>query len=185
VAGSDGTNMARLISVQSLYEMEITGASIDDVVLGHIENRWAGQWDDDGEIKSKVRKLARTDRKKFAKIVRGVTRERERLDAMVTGALAGDYEAERLDIILRIILRVGAFEMYSQPRVPARVTISEYVDIAKAFYDEGEAALVNGILDRIARLLRPAELGPLEDSAAGKSPEAAKSPGATEPSDGE
>jgi len=155
--------MARLITVQSLYEMEIAGASFDDVLLSHLENRWAGQLDDEGKIKTGARRLARTDRKKFANIVRGVTRDQERLDGLVSGALPEGETIERLDVILRVVLRAGTFEMYSYPKVPARVAISEYVDIAKAFYHEGEPTLVNGILDRIGRILRPTELSGKND----------------------
>ena len=150
--------MARLISVQSLYEMEIAGASFDDVMLSHLENRWAGQMDDEGKVHTGARRLARTDRKKFADIVRGVTRDQERLDWLVSGALPDGETIERLDLILRIVLRAGAYELYSYPKVPAQVAISEYVDIAKAFYHEAEPSLVNGILDRIGRVLRPAEI---------------------------
>jgi N utilization substance protein B len=82
------------------------------------------------------------------------------LDELISGALTDGQEIDRLDVILRIIMRAGAFEMFSLPRVPARVVINEYVDVANAFYDEGEPALVNGVLDRIGRILRPAELDP-------------------------
>ena len=155
--------MARLITVQSLYEMEIAGASFDDVLLSHLENRWAGQLDDEGKIRTGARRLARADRKKFANTVRGVTRDRERLDGLVSGALPEGETIERLDVILRIVLRAGAYEMYSYPKVPARVAINEYVDIAKAFYHEGEPTLVNGILDRIGHILRPAEIAVKND----------------------
>ena len=158
MAGNRSTNMARLITVQSLYEMEIAGASFDDVLISHLENRWVGQLDEEGKIRTGARRLARTDRKKFAEIVRGVIRDRERLDGLVSGALPEGETIERLDLILRIVLRAGTYELYGYPKVPARVAISEYVDIAKAFYHDGEPTLVNGILDRIGRTLRPGEI---------------------------
>ncbi|MAF47901.1 MAG: transcription antitermination factor NusB [Rhodospirillaceae bacterium] len=160
VAGSESTSIARLIAVQGLYEMEIAGAAIDDVVLFHLENRWAGQLGEEDGVQTGVRALAKSDRKKFSAIVRGVTQDRGRLDELISGALTDGQEIDRLDVILRIIMRAGAFEMFSLPRVPARVVINEYVDVANAFYDEGEPALVNGVLDRIGRILRPAELDP-------------------------
>lgn len=143
--------------------MEIAGTSFDAVMLSHMENRWAGQLDDEGKVRTGARRLARTDRKRFADTVRGVIRDQERLDGLVSGALPGGETIERLDMILRIVLRAGAYELYSYPKVPAQVAISEYVDIAKAFYNEAEPSLVNGILDRIARVLRPAEITGSDD----------------------
>ena len=65
---------------------------------------------------------------------------------------------ERLETLLACILRAGAHELADRPDTPARVVISEYVDLADAFYGDKETGLINGVLDRLGRELRPAEL---------------------------
>jgi N utilization substance protein B len=65
----------------------------------------------------------------------------------------------RLETVLRAILRAGAYELTARPDVPARVAISEYLDVAHAFYAGKEPGLVNGVLDRLAHDLRPGDLG--------------------------
>jgi len=152
--------MARMIAVQGLYEMELAGASIDDVVMTHMENRWADQ----PEALPGVQELPVPDRKKFADIVRGVTKQRAKLDEMIAGALTSGQSVERLDVILGTILRAGAYELFAHPKVPAKVVINEYVNVTQAFYDDREPALVNGVLDHIAQLLRPSEVNRPKDS---------------------
>ena len=63
----------------------------------------------------------------------------------------------RVDSILRAILRGGVFELLERSDVPARVTINEYINIAKAFFEEDEPKVVNGVLDRIAHKVRAKE----------------------------
>jgi len=94
----------------------------------------------------------------FADLVRGVAAAGDDLDNMIAAVLDEDWTVERLETILRAVLRAGAYELSSRPDVPPRVTISEYVDVADAFLGAKQAALVNGVLDRIARALRPDEL---------------------------
>jgi N utilization substance protein B len=74
---------------------------------------------------------------------------------MVDRHLAEGWRLNRVDSILRAILRAGAFEMLKRQDVPARVVITEYVDIAHAFFDGEEPKVVNGILDNLAREQRP------------------------------
>ena len=71
---------------------------------------------------------------------------------------AKGWSVERLEILLRCILRLGTFELMARAQVPARVVISEHVDLADAFFSGREPGMVNGVLDRLARSLRPGEL---------------------------
>jgi N utilization substance protein B len=73
---------------------------------------------------------------------------------------------KRIDSILRAILRAGAFELMERPDVPARVAITEYINVAHDFFTEDEPRVVNGVLDAIARQLRPEQLGAAKSSAA-------------------
>ena len=142
------TSATRLASVQSLYEIEINGSSDDTVMIDFLHKRWERLGDS--------AELAELDKSKFAALVRGVKTERSKLDEMISGALDKGRSLERLDILLQSILRAGVFELYRENTVPVAVVINEYVDIAHAFYTEGEPTLVNAVLDKLGSLLRPA-----------------------------
>ena len=93
----------------------------------------------------------------FADIVRGTAADQQRLDAEISAALTPDWPLVRLDAVLRAILRAGAYELVHRTDVPPRVTISEYTAIAYAFFTGKEPGLANGVLDRLARVLRADE----------------------------
>ncbi|MDE0539432.1 MAG: transcription antitermination factor NusB [Rhodospirillales bacterium] len=148
--GTGATQAARLAAVQALYEMEISHARLDDVVLDVVSNRWI-------EI-PEAGASAQPDKPKFKKIVRGVSGDAAKLDEMIAGSLDGGRTPDSLDILLRNLLRAAAFELFQMPEVPAKVVVNEYLNMAHAFFSEGEPALVNGVLDRLARVLRGAEM---------------------------
>jgi N utilization substance protein B len=148
--------MARLAAVQALYQIEIngiepTGAHVDAVVREFVKHR-LGQ-EIDGE------QYAEVDRDLFVDILKGAAARRRDIDGMISSALTEDWPLERLEAILRAILRAGVYELMVRHDVPPRVTLSEYVDIAHAFFSGKEPALVNGVLDRLARVLRQEDLG--------------------------
>jgi N utilization substance protein B len=99
--------------------------------------------------------FAAVDEGLFAELVEGTAARREDIDRGISSALTPDWPLERLEIILRAILRAGVYELLARPQVPAPVIISEYLDIAHAFFAGKEPGLVNGVLDRLARTLRP------------------------------
>jgi len=90
----------------------------------------------------------------FDDIVTGVEARRLELDRLITGRLAEGWTLERLDRPMRAILRAGAYELVARPDVPVGSVISEYVDVAHAFYDKRESGFVNGLLDAIAKATR-------------------------------
>ena len=90
--------------------------------------------------------------------MRGVPEHQDEIDAGITRVLSADWRLARIDSILRAILRAGAFELIAMKDVPAKVVISEYVDVANAFFDGDEPKLVNGVLDAVGREARPDEL---------------------------
>jgi N utilization substance protein B len=102
-------------------------------------------------------KLGDVDRELFAEIVRGVHAEQRDLDDMITAVIAEGWEVERLERLLRIILRAGTFELAYREKVPARTVINEYVGIADSFFSGKEPGMVNGMLDRLGRDLRSEE----------------------------
>jgi N utilization substance protein B len=147
---------ARLAAVQALYQMDLGGASLPDV-LAEFESYRLGK-EIDGE------QYRDADSAFFRDIVGGVVREQQALDPIVHTTLSAGWPLARIDVTLRAILRAGAYELAGRTDVPARVVIAEYVDVAKAFFEGEVPAMVNGVLDAIARRIRPGEFTPPEHS---------------------
>jgi N utilization substance protein B len=135
-----------LAAVQALYQIELSDSSPANVVGEFIKHRLGheGEGDSFGEA----------DEGLFATLVEGTCARRDELDRHIAAALTPDWPLERLEIILRSILRAGAYEILARPEVPVRVAISEYLDIAHAFFAGKEPGLINGVLDRLARTAR-------------------------------
>jgi transcription antitermination protein NusB len=140
---------ARLAAVQALYQMDMTGIDLTDVIA-EFEAHRLGQ-----EIEGC--QYTQAEAAFFRDLVEGVVREQLKVDPLIDRQLAEGWRLTRVDSILRAILRAGAYELLMRDDVPARVAISEYVDIAHAFFGEEEPKVVNGILDRLGHRARPKE----------------------------
>lgn len=140
---------ARLAAVQALYQMDMTGIDLNDV-LAEFEAHRLGQ-----EVEGDQYFAAESAF--FRDLVQGVVREQRELDPLIDQQLAQGWRLTRVDSILRAVLRSGAFELSLRDDVPARVVITEYVNVAHAFFGGDEPKVVNGILDRLARKARPGE----------------------------
>jgi N utilization substance protein B len=158
LGGGRRRSSARLAAVQALYQMELTGAPLETVISEFTRHRLE---DIDGE------RITRADEQFFADLVRGATVARDKLDDMIAGVLAESWSVDRLETTLHMILRAAACELSLHLDIPARVTVSEYVDLADAFFGSKQTGLVNGVLDRLARALRPEEMGVRGGSAPG------------------
>ena len=143
--------MARLAAVQALYQLELNPGRGAEAVIGEFVHHRLGRAID-GDV------YGEADATLFAEIVRGVAAERERLDETISAGLSEEWPLARLETLLRIILEAGAWELAQRPDIPPRVAISEYVAIAHAFFAGREPALANGVLDRLARTLRPGDM---------------------------
>jgi len=150
---------ARLAAVQALYQMDIGGASTDEV-LAEFETWRLGR-------ETEGVRYREADQSFFRDIVSGVVRDQRVLDPRIHAVLAQGWPLARLDVTLRAILRSAAHELKNRPDVPARVVIDEYVDVAKAFFDGDEPRVVNGVLDVLAREMRPAEFSTGDRAPAG------------------
>jgi N utilization substance protein B len=139
---------ARLAAVQVLYQMEMTGTDAEQALLDAKDRRA-------GEPKGR---MAEPDSSLLNQVVRGVAAQLAVLDGHVGGALSTDWTVDRLEAVLRAIIRAGAWELSARPQTPARVCISEWVDVAHAFYAGPEPGLVNAVLDRLAQTLRDGEM---------------------------
>jgi N utilization substance protein B len=140
---------ARLAAVQALYQMDIAGTGVNDIAA-EFERHWLGQ-----EVEGETYLPA--EAAFFRDVVGGVVREQRALDPMIDQALAQGWPLKRIEAILRAVLRAGAYELGHRNDVPARVVVSEYVDVANAFVDRDETGMVNAVLDQIARQLRAGE----------------------------
>lgn len=141
--------VARLAAVQALYQMDVTGAGARDIIKEFELYRL--RQDVEGE------ELRAIDLAWFEAIVGGVVQNQREIDSGIDRALKEGWPLRRIDLTLRAVLRAGAYETMKRADVPVRVAISEYVEVAKAFFNEDEPRLVNGVLDRLGRLARPAE----------------------------
>lgn len=158
VAGSGGRQggasrrrLARLAAVQALYQLQLNpGLGVEAAIREFVRDRLGREID--GEL------YGEADVELFADIVRGVVGDRERLDETLSAALSEEWPLGRLETILRLILEAGAYELARRPDIPPRVTMSEYVGIAHAFFSGSEPGLANGVLDHLARTLRGTEL---------------------------
>jgi N utilization substance protein B len=142
---------ARLAAVQALYQMDLAGTGINDI-LAEFESHWLG-----GEVEGA--QYLPAEAAFFRDIVNGVVREQRTLDPQIDAALARGWPLKRIEAVLRAVLRAGAYELAQRRDVPARVVTSEYVDVASAFVDKDETGMINAVLDQLARELRGDELG--------------------------
>lgn len=140
---------ARLSAVQALYQMDVGGANLADVLAEFEAFRLGAELD--GE------QYREADPAWFRDLVGGVVDQQRILDPVINRALVAGWPLKRIDTTLRAILRAGAFELMKRKDVPGRVVISEYIDVARAFYDGDEPRMVNGVLDRLAREFREKE----------------------------
>lgn len=145
-------SVARLTAVQALYQLAMSGGTTEEIINQFAAVEPNGRADDDDDP------MAEADIALFAELVRGTSAKMAQVDEMVSSCLDDTWPVERMEVLLRAILRCGAFEMFSRSAVPARVVISEYVRVADAFFEGKEPALVNAVLDKLARVLRPEDL---------------------------
>ena len=144
--GSRARSAARLAAVQALYQQEMEGTATARLLDEFHRHRLGAELDEvqyaDAEVDF------------FDDLVRGVLARRDELDALIAGKLAPGWTLARLDRPLRQLLRCGAYELVARADVPAGAVVSEYVDVADAFYDKRETGFANGLLDALAKALR-------------------------------
>ena len=145
---SRSRSAARLAAVQALYQQEMEGTPVARLLREFHEHRLGATIEDETYHDA--------EQDFFDDIVTGVDARRGEIDEKIAGKLAEGWSLERLDRPMRAILRAGAYELIARPDVPVGSVISEYIDVAHAFYDKRESGFVNGLLDAIAKEARPA-----------------------------
>ena len=143
---SRSRSAARLAAVQAIYQQEMEPKPVPQLLHEFHQHRLGATIDGD--------ELAQAEVDFFNDIVRGVDARREDIDARIEAKLAEGWKLERLDRPMRAILRAGTYELIARNDVPVGSVISEYLDVAHAFFDKKEVAFVNGLLDNIAKEAR-------------------------------
>lgn len=146
---------ARLAAVQALYQMDLASTGLNEIMT-QFENHWLG-----GEVEGVQYRPAEAGY--FRDIVAGFVAAQTRLDPQIDGALARGWPLVRIDSVLRAILRAASYELEQHNDVPARVVVSEYVDVASAFVGSAETGMVNAVLNQLAHQLRAAEFAASPD----------------------
>jgi N utilization substance protein B len=146
---SDKRSAARLAASQALYQMEIADKGLNDI-LAEFEAHWLGQ-----EIEGDAYTPA--DLALFRDVVSGVQRDQLPIDRALDDTLAEGWPLKRVEALMRAILRAALYELRNRPDVPARVAVTEYVDVAAAFFGPDESGMINAVLDALARQTRSAE----------------------------
>ena len=137
---------ARLAAVQALYQQEMEGTPLARLIHEFHDHRLGATIEDATYAEAEI--------SFFDDLVSGSTARRAEIDEMIGERLAEGWSLERLDKPMKAILRVGAYELLARRDVPVASVISEYVDVADAFYDKREKGFVNGLLDAIAKVAR-------------------------------
>ena len=146
MARSLSRSAARLAAVQALYQMEMEATPLAKLLHEFHQHRLGATIEDATYVDA--------EQDFFDDVVSGVDARREEIDGLITGRLAEGWSLNRLDRPMRAILRAGTYELIARPDVPAASVISEYIDVAHAFFDKRETGFVNGLLDAIAKTAR-------------------------------
>jgi N utilization substance protein B len=154
-------SIARMAAVQALYQMDLAGTDVTQVIDEFAELRFGSGSDAEGDNGNS---LDGADPIFFAELLKGVVRRQRDIDPLVDQQLATGWRLVRVDSILRAILRAGVYELMERSDIPARVTINEYINVAHAFFEGDEPRVVNGVLDRIAHRERAGEFKTEEGS---------------------
>jgi len=142
-ARSKARAAARLAAVQALYQHEMEATPLARLLDEFHRHRLGAEIDDD--------QYAQAETAFFDDVVTGVLARRDEIDALIGGKLAEGWSLARLDKTMAQILRAGTFELLARKDVPTGAVISEYVDVAHAFFEAREAKFVNGVLDALAK----------------------------------
>lgn len=139
-----GRTAARLAAIQALYQIDMEPTAATIVVRQFINHRFSD---------SDKFQFQNPDKKLFEMIVLGVCEKQENLNGLIEKVLATGWTLERLETVVRSILRAAVFELTEHPDTPKAVIINEYVNITKSFYSGQEPSFVNACLDTLAKQL--------------------------------
>ncbi len=137
---------ARLAAVQALYQLEMEGTVLERLLDEFHQHRLGAEIEGDQYADAEVAF--------FDDVVKGTAARRDEIDELISSKLAEGWKLERLDKTMLQVLRAGAWELLARADVPTPTVITEYVDVAHAFFESREAKFVNGVLDSVAKVVR-------------------------------
>ncbi|MDE1914669.1 MAG: transcription antitermination factor NusB [Sphingomonadales bacterium] len=137
---------ARLAAVQALYQHDMEGTEIAPLLDEFHRHRLGAEIEDI--------QFAAADKVHFDDVVKGTIARIGEIDATLSAKLAEGWKLERLDKTMLQLLRAGTYELMARSDITTGTAISEYVDVAHAFFEEREAKFVNGVLDAVAKAVR-------------------------------
>ena len=152
--------VSRLSAIQAVYQTILSSSEPDEVIQAFLKGEIGGKViEEDLDLETEVDvPLIELDAEFFVLLVRGVHAMTERLEHTVRESLGGGWNADRLGTLERAILYCGLYEIIEHTKFPVRACLSEYVDIAHAFFEGAEPSMINAVLDRVARQVRPEEM---------------------------
>ena len=145
-AGAKARSAARLAAVQALYQRDMEGTAMAQLLDEFHRHRLGAEIEGDQYVQAEVAF--------FDDVVQGVAARREEIDGLLSSKLAEGWKLERLDKTMLQVLRAGTFELLARADVPTAAAINEYVDVAHAFFAARDAKFVNGVLDAVAKVVR-------------------------------
>ena len=145
-ARSKARSAARLAAVQALYQLEMEGTVLERLLDEFHQHRLGAEIEGDQYADAEVAF--------FDDVVKGTAARRDEIDELISSKLAEGWKLERLDKTMLQVLRAGAWELLARADVPTPTVITEYVDVAHAFFESREAKFVNGVLDSVAKVVR-------------------------------
>jgi transcription antitermination protein NusB len=148
--------LARVAAVQALYQAEQANMSPETVIDQFVRHRM-------GDVPPgglEEGRMPEAHVPLFTSIVRTAATQQDTIDSMLVAALPESWPLARLDPVLRALMRAGGAELWMSDGPPVKVVINEYMDVAHGFFTGDEPRMANGVLDRLAHLLRPAEFQP-------------------------
>jgi len=150
----------RLAAVQAVYELDMMEANVDDVLASFSADRWLAADDENDQ------EMAKPKPEMLKDLVRGVSAHRADIDAALAPEMIQDRDVDGMELVLRAILKTATYELMHRPNVPARTLLMAYVAVADAFFDTAgqQSKLISGILNAIARRLRPEEFAKAQEA---------------------
>ena len=143
----DARATARLLAVQALYQMDIAKTPLENIIKEFVSHRL--------DVSMDGVDMPEGDAAYFEKILRGVVENQTPIDRQIDDCLSENWHLARLDSTLRAILRCGVYELTFGGDAPTGVLVSQYTDIAHAFFDGPEGGMANALLDRVGQGASP------------------------------
>lgn len=133
---------ARMAAVQALYQIEMLSGEVEDIIEEFITSRLENRFE---------HHFGNIDRTLFMQLVQGVCAYKASLDESISGVLSEQWRLERLESVMRALMRAATFELRGYTEVAPAIIMNEYIELAKCFYDGKEVAFVNAALDKLSK----------------------------------